>query len=195
MAKKDKKNKEVALNGTGTVTVDPSKWWLVGLLGALSIVAGVLALAYPDITLLVLGLIVGINLILIGAAWIALATTERHSEGGRTLRMIVGVLAVLAGLICLVRPGAGVLALLLALSFWFIIVGISDLARALEGHEQRVIAGVLGVIGIAAGVIIVANPDIGLATLALLAGIGFIVRGSVEVMAALYIRQLAHQRR
>ena len=32
--------------------------------------------------------------------------------------------------------------------------------------------------------IIVANPDIGLTTLALPAGIGFIVRGTVEVMAA-----------
>lgn len=192
MAKKDKKNKEVALDGTGTVTVDPTKWWLVGLLGGLSIIAGVLAIAYPDITLLVLGLIVGINLILIGAAWLGLAMMERHSEGGRTLRMIVGVLAILAGLVCLVHPGAGVVALLIALSFWFIIVGVSDLARALEVHENRWIAGILGVVSIAAGVIIVANPDIGLATLALLAGIGFIVRGSVEVMAAIYIRQLAH---
>ena len=42
------------------------------------------------------------------------------------------------------RPGAGVLALLIALSFWFII-----------------------------------------------AGIGFILRGSVEVMAAFYMRRLA----
>ena len=39
--------------------------------------------------------------------------------------------------------------------------------------------------------IILANPDIGLTTLALLAGIGFIVRGSVEVMAAFYMRRLA----
>jgi uncharacterized membrane protein HdeD (DUF308 family) len=40
-------------------------------------------------------------------------------------------------------------------------------------------------------VIIVGNPDIGLTTLALLAGLAFLVRGSVEVMAALYIRRLA----
>ena len=45
----------------------------------------------------------------------------------------------------------------------------------------------LGVVSIAAGVIIVANPDIGLTTLALLAGIGFIVRGTVEVMAAAWM--------
>ena len=179
------------VEGTGTVTSDPGKWWVIALLGAISIAAGVLALAYPDITLLVLGLIVGINLVLIGVMWVALATTEIHTEGGRILRYIVGFLAVLAGLVCLVRPGAGVLALLIALSFWFIITGIADLARALDEREHRVIAGILGVIGIAAGVIIVANPDIGLTTLALLAGLGFILRGTVELMAGIYMRRLA----
>jgi uncharacterized membrane protein HdeD (DUF308 family) len=183
--------KGTAIQGTGTVTIDPAKWWVVGLLGLISIVAGVLALAFPDITLLALGLFVGINLVLMGAVWVALGTLEEHSPGGRILRIIVGILAELAGLVCLVRPGAGVLALLLALAFWFIITGMADLTRAMEEHEHRVIAGLLGVIGIAAGVVIVANPDIGLTTLALLAGIAFIVRGTVEVMAAMYIRAQA----
>jgi uncharacterized membrane protein HdeD (DUF308 family) len=179
------------VEGTGTVSSDPGKWWVVALLGVISIAAGVLALAYPDITLLALGLIVGINLVLVGVIWVALGMTEQHSEGGRVLRFLVGFLAILAGLVCLVRPGAGVLALLIALSFWFIVTGIADLARALDEREHRVIAALLGVIGIAAGVIIVADPDIGLTTLALLAGIGFIVRGTVELMAGLYMRRLA----
>ena len=34
--------------------------------------------------------------------------------------------------------------------------------------------------------------SIGLTTLAPLAGIGFIVRGTVELMAGLYMRRLAH---
>jgi uncharacterized membrane protein HdeD (DUF308 family) len=180
------------VEGTGTVSSDLSKWWLVGLLGLISIAAGVLAVAYPDITLLALGLILGVYLVIAGSVWVALGATEPlQSTGGRILRILVGFFSLLAGLICLVRPGAGVLALLIALSFWFILTGVSDLTRAVESHENRVIAAVLGVVGIAAGVIIVANPDIGLATLALLAGIGFIVRGSVEVMAAIYMRQLA----
>src|SRR5262245_46671998 len=118
------------VEGTGTVTTDPGKWWVVALLGLVSIAAGVLALAYPDITLLVLGLVVGINFLMIGSTWIALATTERQSDGGRILRFFVGFLAILAGLICLVRPGAGVLTLLIAVSFWFIVTGVADLARA-----------------------------------------------------------------
>jgi uncharacterized membrane protein HdeD (DUF308 family) len=179
--------------GTGTVAADAGKWWLVGVLGLISIAAGVLALAYPDITLLVLGLVLGIYLVMIGTVWVVLGTTEsRLSDGGRVLRILVGFLGILAGLVCLVRPGAGVLTLLIALSFWFILVGVSDLTRAIETHEQRIISALLGVVSIAAGVIIVANPDIGLATLALIAGIGFIVRGSVEVGASYYMYRLSH---
>jgi uncharacterized membrane protein HdeD (DUF308 family) len=181
------------VEGTGTMSTDPGKWWLVGLLGVLAIAAGVLAIVYPNITLLALGLIVGIYLVIAGASYIGLATVESPtSAGGRVLRYIVGFLSILAGLICLVRPGAGVLALLIALSFWFIITGVADLARALDVREHRVIAIILGVVSIAAGVVVVANPDIGLATLALLAGIGFIVRGTVEVMAAGLMYRLGH---
>jgi uncharacterized membrane protein HdeD (DUF308 family) len=178
---------------TGTISTDLGKWWLVGLLGLLSIAVGVLAIVYPDITLLALGLIVGIYLVIAGASYVALATLENQTAGGRVLRLLVGFLSILAGLICLVRPGAGVLALLIALSFWFILTGVADLARALDVREHRVISAVLGVVSIAAGVIIVANPDIGLATLALLAGIGFLVRGTVEVMAAGWMYRLGHQ--
>lgn len=189
MAKKDKTDR---VRGTGTITADPGRWWLVGLLGLASIAAGVLALAYPDITLLALGLIVGVYLVMFGTIWVVVGTSEPLlSTGGRILRILVGFLGLLAGLTCLVRPGAGVLALLIALSFWFILVGVSDLARATEGHEHRVIAGILGAVSIAAGVVIVANPDIGLSTLALLAGLGFIVRGTVELAAAIFMRQLA----
>jgi uncharacterized membrane protein HdeD (DUF308 family) len=180
------------VDATGTVSTDMGKWWLVGLLGALSIAAGVLAIVYPDITLLALGLIVGIYLVFSGATYVALATIENQTAGGRVLRLLVGFLSTLAGLICLVRPGAGVLALLIALSFWFILTGMADLARALDAREHRIISAALGVVSIAAGVIVVANPDIGLSTLALLAGLGFIVRGTIEVMAAGWMYRLSH---
>jgi uncharacterized membrane protein HdeD (DUF308 family) len=180
------------VEGTGTLSTDLGKWWLVGLLGLLSIAVGVLAIVYPDITLIALGLIVGVYLVFAGAAYVSLATIENQTAGGRALRFIVGFLSILAGLICLVRPGAGVLALLIAVSFWFILTGVADIARAIDVREHRVIAALLGVVSIAAGVIIVANPDIGLTTLALLAGIGFIVRGTVEVGAAGWMYRLGH---
>jgi uncharacterized membrane protein HdeD (DUF308 family) len=174
----------------GTITIRPDRWWLVALLGLLSIVVGVLAIAYPDITLLALGLFFGINLLFAGALWVIVGVDEDSGAGGRALRLIVGFLAILAGLVCLVRPGASVLALLLVVAFWFVMVGVADLARAISEPRHRVFSGILGVISVAAGVIIVANPDIGLSTLALLAGIAFVVRGTVELIAGFALRSL-----
>jgi uncharacterized membrane protein HdeD (DUF308 family) len=178
------------MQATGAVSIDLDKWWLIGLLGVISIAAGVLAIAYPDITLLVLGLVFGINLLIIGTVWVLLATTEELSTGGRVLRMIVGFLGVLAGLFCLVHPGQSVLALLLVVAFWFVMVGVADIARAIDEPEGRVISAILGVLSIAAGIIIVSDPDIGLETLALLAGIYFTIRGIIEIAAAFYMRSL-----
>ena len=152
-----------------------------------------LALAYPDITLLVLGLIVGIYLVIIGSVWIG------SGHDSRSRPKVAGCCASSSAFLpC--WPGWSAWSararacstLLIALSFWFIVTGVADLARALDVREHRVISGILGVVSIAAGVIIVANPDIGLTTLALLAGIGFIVRGTVEVMAAGWMYRLGH---
>ena len=174
----------------GTVTIRPDRWWVPALLGLLSIVVGILALAYPDITLLALGLFFGINLLFAGILWVMVGVDEDSGGGGRALRLIVGFLAILAGMVCLVRPGASVLALLIVVAFWFVMVGVADLARAFSEPRHRWLSAILGVIGIAAGIIIVANPDIGLETLALLAGIAFIVRGTVELIAGFALRSL-----
>ena len=46
----------------------------------------------------------------------------------------------------------------------------------------------LGALSVVAGVIILANPDIGLTTLALLVGIGLLVRGTLEIVVGFTLR-------
>lgn len=105
--------------------------------------------------------------------------------------MIAGFLSVLAGLICLVRPSASVLAVLLAVAFWFVMVGVADLARAVVSRRGRWVSAFFGLLAIAVGVVLVGDPDVGIATVALIAGIGFILRGTFELAAAIYLRTQA----
>jgi uncharacterized membrane protein HdeD (DUF308 family) len=172
----------------GVVTVRQPRWWWVLVMGLISIAAGVLAIAYPDITLRVLGLLIGIYLLIAGAVWVILAVDEEGSPGAHVLRLIVGFLAILAGLICVVRPGASVLAVLLAVAFWFLMVGVADLARAVLEPRGRWFSALFGVLGVAIGVILIADPDIGVNTIALIVGIGFIVRGLLEMVAGMFLR-------
>ncbi len=171
------------------VLVEPRHWWALLALGLFQIAGGVLALVYTDITLLALGLIFGVNLLLAGGILVVLgAGDESTNDGVKAVRIMVGMLAVLGGLLCLVRPGASVLVLLLCVGFFFLLTGVSSLAEAATSKRNRLVNTILGLAGIAAGVILVADPDIGLATLADLAGILLIARGGVEFLAGLYLK-------
>jgi uncharacterized membrane protein HdeD (DUF308 family) len=152
--------------------VEPRHWWTLVLLGLFQIAAGVLALVYTNVTLLALGIVFGVNLLLAGILMVALGAGDESASGGiKTVRIVVGFLTTLGGMICLVRPGASVLVLLLVVGFWFMLSGVAWLTEAFTSAQHRILNVILGLVGIAAGVILVGDPDIGLNTLANLAGI------------------------
>src|ERR671918_3208592 len=96
-------------------------WWLFVVVGLVSIAAGVLAIVYPDITLLALGIFAGVGLLFSGALDIADAIAGEPE--GRVLSAIVGVLSVVAGLICLRRPGESLLAIVVVLGIYLVVSG------------------------------------------------------------------------
>lgn len=159
------------------------RWWVLVLIGLVSIAAGVVALAYTGLTLLVVGLIFGINLLVYGTLTLITAFEPGESGGESALHVFAGIIGLLAGLICVVHPGTSVLVIVIVMGFWFILVGALDIARAVQVRQHRVLYFLLGLVAIAAGIIVLGNPDIGLETLALLVGIGFLVRGTLAVIA------------
>jgi uncharacterized membrane protein HdeD (DUF308 family) len=172
--------------------LDPKRWWLLVVVGLASVVVGILALAYTGITLIALGLFFGINLMLVGGVWVILAAEEGgRTVGIRVIRIVLGFLAILAGLFCIVHPGAGVIVILIAVAFWFIATGIAELAEAFHERRGRVLNAILGLLGIAIGVLLVGDPDIGLRTVAIIAGLGFLLRGLLQMAAGLQLRRFA----
>ncbi|HEX2435072.1 MAG TPA: DUF308 domain-containing protein [Solirubrobacterales bacterium] len=80
-----------------------SKWWVPMLIGLLSVAAGILALAYQDITLLALGLILGIYILVFATFALVSAFEPGASTSHVVLRMIVGIVGILAGIMLIVR--------------------------------------------------------------------------------------------
>src|ERR1700709_2831864 len=111
---------------------------VVVVVGVLSIVAGILAIAYPGLTLLALALIAGINLLLLGVLGLVDAVTADDDAGGtRVLIGGLGLLCVIAGRVVMRRPGESLLAVLLILGFCFVISGLVDVIRALVVPGDR----------------------------------------------------------
>lgn len=169
-----------------------SKWWVPVLVGVLSIIAGILALAWPGATLLLVGVTFGILLLFAGAGNLVSAFGgEDSSVFLSVIEAILGVLTLLAGLILLVRPGASVLTAAWVLGFWFVVSGVMQLARGFAVEESRWFDIIFGLIGVAAGVIILAEPRIGLGTLVWIAGFGFIFRGCMAIALGFAARKLS----
>ncbi len=165
---------------------------VVVLVGVLSIVAGILAIVYPDLTLLALALIAGINLLLLGILGLVDAVTSDDDAGGtRVLSGVLGLLGVIAGLVVMRRPGESLLAIILILGVWFVVSGLVDAIRAIAVPGDRAFRMLVAIFDIVLGGLILALPDLSLKTMAILAGIAFIVRGIFAVLIGLKLRKSA----
>jgi uncharacterized membrane protein HdeD (DUF308 family) len=150
-------------------------WWLLALVGVLSIAAGITILIKPGDSLATLAVIAGIFLLLDGilelAASLMGATTSRGSLA------LLGALTAIVGVLLIRHPIQGIAAIALLLGIWLIAVGVIRIIAAFDLLEHRGWALFAGAIELLAGIVIVSDPNIGFATLALFAGIAFIFNG------------------
>ena len=173
------------------VSTVEKQWWMLAVLGLVSIVAGVLAIAYPDITLLAVGIIFGFYLVLAGIFEIVTAIFGESES--RALSAIIGVVALIAGIVCIRRPDGSVLALVIVLGIYLIVTGGVRLAFAFDEQEGRALAVVAALVDLVLGILILALPKVSVVTLALLFGLSLIVRGVLALVGSFKLRRLRHE--
>ena len=170
------------------VTQIAKEWWLFAVLGVVSLVCGVLAIVYPDVTLLAVGIIFGFYLLMAGVFELVEAIVG--DPASRALSAIVGIVALIAGLICLRRPGDSLLALVVVLGAYLIVTGVARLVRAFASVEHRGLSLLSAVVDLILGILILSWPDESLVTLAVFFGISLIFRGVFALVAAFQLRKL-----
>ena len=102
------------------------------LLSLVDLAAGVIALAWPGPTALVLVLIVGIWAIIIGVVEIAAAFAAGEPAGTRALFILAGLISVAFGVVLCARPGIGAIALALLFGLFNLILGIWLVVQGIE---------------------------------------------------------------
>lgn len=103
-------------------------WWLLVVVGVLAIAVGILALAVPSKTLLFIGWAFGIYLILPAIGELVAARAAGISPGLRVLRVLLGMLALAAGILLVLHPAHSVLTAAWVLGLCFILHGAGELA-------------------------------------------------------------------
>jgi uncharacterized membrane protein HdeD (DUF308 family) len=109
-------------------------WWLLLLLGLTSIAAGVIAVLHPDLTALVLVLLMGANALVSGVLQIAMAIQLRKAIRGEWLMVAAGIVSITFGILVFLFPGAGALAMVWLISLYAIAIGIFLLAVAFRAR-------------------------------------------------------------
>jgi len=114
--------------------------------GIAALVFGVIALVWPNLTVLALVLLFGIYAIISGITAVAAALQNREVHGWGVL-LFEGVLWLLAGVVALVWPGITALSFLYLLAAWAIITGILELIAPLSFPMSggRSVNGAIGV--------------------------------------------------
>jgi uncharacterized membrane protein HdeD (DUF308 family) len=110
-------------------------WWLALLLGLVSLGAGVIAIVHPDLTALVLVLLMGANAIVTGVLDIALAIQLRKAMRGEWVLVLAGLVSIVFGVLVFLFPAAGALAMVWMISFYAIASGVLLLVAAWRARK------------------------------------------------------------
>lgn len=112
------------------------RWWAMLLVGLLSIGAGVLALLVPWATILAFVILVAVWVTTVGALEIVAAIELRKEITGEWALLLLGVLGVVCGILLVVSPFAGALALIWTIGAYSIVAGLLRLVVGLRLRRE-----------------------------------------------------------
>ena len=180
--------------GSAMVHALAKNWWLLLLRGIAAIIFGLLAFAWPGLTLLTLILFYGAFALVDGVLAIAAAITG-GVPGSRWWLAIVGLLGIAAGLLTFLTPGLTALVLLFFIAGWAIVTGVFEIIGAIKlrkeiDNEWLLILG--GIISVLFGVGMMLAPGAGALALVWVIGAYSVVMGVIFVALAFRLRKHTH---
>jgi uncharacterized membrane protein HdeD (DUF308 family) len=174
-------------------------WKGILVAGLLTIVLGVIVLAWPGPTILVASTLFGVYLLLSGLAELFMAFTLPRSAATRVMLFISGALSLVLAIMSFRHFGDAYAVLLLSLwiGIGFIFQGVSGVAVGigesdLPGRGWYVVAGIISVI---AGLVVLVWPFDSIAVLTLAAGIWLVIVGITQIIQAFQTRKAANTAR
>lgn len=167
-------------------------WWIVLVVGILSVGLGLLFLIWPGRTVAVVAAIFGIYLLVSGVVQLVQGFNKELSSGERALAVIIGIISIALGVMCFrdgIANGVYILSLFVGFSFLFrgiyqLIVGIQN--KGIEGRGLLITAGVLGII---VGIVFLVAPFESISILAMIAGIWLILLGLIEIFYSFKVKK------
>jgi len=161
------------------------------LLGVLAIIVGIVALAWPNVTILALVILFAVYAF-IDAGLQAMRAFSSATAGPVFGHLLLALIALAAGVIAIVWPGPTALVLVLVVGIWAFVGGIMEIAAAFGAGETagtRALFVLSGLVSVAFGVVLFARPGVGAVTLALLFGLFTLIYGVSQITLGIETRR------
>ncbi len=164
-------------------------WWVLLLNGALLVVAGFLIFSI-DWTISSLAAFIGAVFIFPG---VMEALTTGIDARVRRANVVTGLLSIATGVLIIVWPSPGLLAVAIILGAWLVVMGTIALSGAFAA--RRIIPDwwllvLLGLAEVALGVLALANPGATLAALITVGGIWAVAIGVMRIILSFQVKRL-----
>lgn len=184
---------------TGSPGILPRLWKSTLVSGLLTLLLGVVVLAWPGKTLLVAAILFGAYLLVTGIAQVIFAFGLHITAGGRVLSFISGAASLILAVMAFRHFGEDPLVAIWLLAIW---IGIGFIFRgtaltvtafsdaALPGRGWQIFVGVMSLL---AGVVMLAAPFDSITILTLVAGSWLVVIGVFEILSSFSIRSASNQ--
>ena len=177
-------------------------WWVLILRGLFAVVLGLMALAWPDITVFVIVTILGAFLLLDGLIEIWVGFIGRGHQREWWTDAVLGILAALAGVAILAWPGVTALGLMIFIGACFVVYGATLAYQAVRLRAELANESLVLATGALAGLLglgFIVFPRAGAAALGLLTGAALVVFGVLLIAIGWklrgIIRDLEHEAR
>jgi uncharacterized membrane protein HdeD (DUF308 family) len=162
------------------------------LLGVLAVIVGIIAIAWPGVTILALVILFAIYAFMAAGLQAARAFSSR-SAGPVLGHLLLGLIDLAAGVIALVWPGPTAYVLVIIVAAWALVGGVAEVFAGFGSGETagtRAMFILAGLVSVAFGVVLFARPNVGAVTLALLFGLYSMIYGFSQITAGVQLRQL-----
>lgn len=165
------------------------------LAGILCLLCGIAVFAFPIESYVVISILVGVVMLVVGAAQLIIASTSGNYLTMRGYMIVGGIVDLLLGLFLCIYPGVTLMVLPIMLGIWlmyhsFMLIafgGDLDTFRV-DGGGMVILGGVLLLI---LSILVLANPfSAGITTVIVLSGIGLILLGLLLCWMALKLKDI-----
>lgn len=169
-------------------------WWVILLFGIASALFGVMAMVNPVSAGAGLTWAVGVLAVAEGIVGL-IGAFSKNTGVSRGWMVFYALISLVFGVMAIAKPVSMAASIVMVTGVWFIISGVMRVIFAIRvrkeiDKEWLLILG--GVLGVVLGLLMLAAPVAGLIVGVIWIGVGALVYGILQIIAAFKVRKLAH---